>query len=252
MNYVDLLIGVILVGASLKGYRKGIFASLVKIASYGLGIGVSIYFYGSISSWLDRNFDLVHKVASLIYNLIPLPTTVMNTNIQTLNTWELTEVFATLPLPNFYRQQMISYIDNQQIILTGSIISIGETIAVILANTLVELFAFAVLLFIAVSIFKRLGALLSFATNQSPIGGVNRVAGAFLGVASGVITLMILFGIAVPIVALGQIAGIPVFHQIGEHVNSSQTMPFFLSLFALLQASAGGIVPFASGLLHKF
>lgn len=250
MNYVDLFIGGVLMISVFQGYRKGIIFSIIKIVSYVVGLGVSIYYYPTFSKWLDDKLNLVEQVANFIYGILPLPRTVMTTNMDGLNTSDLTEIVTSLPLPDFYQQQMLTYLDNYQVMLTGSILSIGETITLVLANTLVEVTAFSLLLVGTVIIVRRLGRLMSWQANKSFFGGVNRLAGAFLGLATGLLVTVISLGLLVPVVVLGEVVQIQGLTTVAQQVNSSLLVPVFLSLFTLFQSSAGGVLPFASGIFN--
>ncbi|MDW7675901.1 MAG: CvpA family protein [Bacillota bacterium] len=248
MNYIDLFIGGTLVIAIVKGYRRGVLNTIARIASYVIGLGVAIYHYGSFANWLDERIGLAERIGAFIYGLLPLPTTVMTAAVDGLGIEELTDILAELPLPGFYQQQMLSYIDNYQVMLAGSIISIGETIAMILANTVVEIVCFAMILLGVMIITRKLVSLVSWGAYKTPFGGLNSAIGAALGLLIGIISTVIFMGLLVPIVALGQVAQIEPLVTVGQQVNTSLLLPFFLGLFALFQASAGGIVPFASGL----
>ena len=249
MNYVDLFIGGTLAFSIFRGYRKGVISSLGKILSYGAGVAVAIYFYRSFSSWLDGEIDIIQRVAKFIYNLLPLPSPVMTTAVYSLDFQELTEVVVSLPLPKFYQEQMLAYIDNYQIMLAGSLISIGETIAMIIANTIVDVAAFAMLLLATILVLRSVIGLVTMPLKGSFLAGPNQAAGAVLGLGTGVIKCMLLLGLLVPLVVVGQMAEIEVFSPVGAHINTSLLLPFFIKFFAFIQASAGGLVPFANGLI---
>jgi uncharacterized membrane protein required for colicin V production len=250
VNYLDLLITGSLGLSVYQGYRRGILLSVARIVSYMAGLGVAIYYYRLFSDWLDEKLGLVERLASFLYSLLPLPRTVMTTAVDGLGFQELSQVVTALPLPVFYQQQMLTYLSNYQLILTGSILSIGETITLILAHTLVELIAFGVLFLGVLILVRRLGGVISRRANKSVFGGANRLAGAVLGLAGGLLIGAIGLGLLVPVVVLGQIGQIEVLAKVAEQVNSSKMTPFFLSLFTLFQASAGGILPFASGIFN--
>jgi len=250
VNYLDMFIAGSLVLSVYQGYQRGILLSAARIISYIAGLVAAIYYYRAFGGWLDEKLGLVERLASFLYSLLPLPRTVMTTTVDGLGLKELTEVVNTLPLPVFYQQQMLTYLDNYQLVLVGSLLSIGETITLILAHTLVELSAFGVIFLGVLFLVRRLGGLLSRGTNKSVFGGVNRLAGAAFGLAAGLLIGAIALGLLVPMVVLGQIVQIEALAKVAEQVNNSKMVPFFLNLFTIFQASAGGILPFASGIFN--
>lgn len=248
MNYIDIFIVVILGLALIKGYFRGLLLTTASISAYVAGIGVALYYYIPFSKWLDQSFDMADKLSARIYTLLPIPEPVMNLSMNQVHFDELTTIVNELPLPTIYQGQILEHLGNYQLLNLGANgTSIGYMISYSLANTLIEIVAFGMLLFGVILLVRRLAKMLTLPISRSPLGIVNRVGGAGMGLVIGALGLVLLLGLAVPVITLSELAFAGPDEGIAYQVNESALLPFFLEGFNFLQASIGGIVPFHIG-----
>ncbi len=70
MNYIDIIIGILLLLAAINGFRKGLMSELASLAALVLGIWGAIEFSYITSDFLVENFHLESKHLNLISFII--------------------------------------------------------------------------------------------------------------------------------------------------------------------------------------
>lgn len=65
MNWVDIVIGIILILAFLSGYKKGLFVTLASLVGIIAGVFGAIYFSDFAGSYISRWFDLGDQITKL-------------------------------------------------------------------------------------------------------------------------------------------------------------------------------------------
>jgi membrane protein required for colicin V production len=66
MNYIDIVLGLLLVFSAISGFRKGLVAELASLAALVLGIWGAIEFSYVTSDFLVENFNLQTKYLDII------------------------------------------------------------------------------------------------------------------------------------------------------------------------------------------
>jgi len=70
MNYIDIVLGLLLVFSAISGFRKGLIVELASLAALILGIWGAIEFSYITSDFLAENFDLTTKYLNIISFII--------------------------------------------------------------------------------------------------------------------------------------------------------------------------------------
>lgn len=70
MNYIDIVLGLLLVISAISGFRKGLIVELASLAALILGIWGAIEFSYITSDFLVENFDLQTKYLNIISFII--------------------------------------------------------------------------------------------------------------------------------------------------------------------------------------
>ncbi len=66
MNYIDIIIGIILVWGLIKGLSKGLFSSLASLVALVVGIYIAVHFSHIISNYLQQFVDWQEGALKLI------------------------------------------------------------------------------------------------------------------------------------------------------------------------------------------
>lgn len=66
MNYIDIVLGILLIFAAISGFRKGLIAEVASLAALILGIWGAIKFSYVTSDFLIENFNLQTEYLNLI------------------------------------------------------------------------------------------------------------------------------------------------------------------------------------------
>ncbi|MEN8117556.1 MAG: CvpA family protein [Bacteroidota bacterium] len=66
MNYIDIILGILLILAAISGFKKGLIVELASLAALILGIWGAIEFSDITSEFLIENFDLQTEYLNII------------------------------------------------------------------------------------------------------------------------------------------------------------------------------------------
>lgn len=66
MNYIDIVLGLLLLFAAIRGFRKGLVSELASLAALILGVWGAIEFADITSGFLIENFDLKTEYLDII------------------------------------------------------------------------------------------------------------------------------------------------------------------------------------------
>jgi membrane protein required for colicin V production len=66
MNYIDIVLGILLILAAIGGFKKGLIAEVASLAALILGIWGAIKFSHTTSEFLVENFNLTTEYLNLI------------------------------------------------------------------------------------------------------------------------------------------------------------------------------------------
>lgn len=70
MNYLDLIIGAMLIIAAISGYQKGFIKSLTSLVALIAGIYFAIYFSDVVADWLIKHVEIKRKYLFIVAFLI--------------------------------------------------------------------------------------------------------------------------------------------------------------------------------------
>ena len=66
MNFIDIILGILLLWGLVKGLSKGLFVSLASLLALVLGIYAAIHFSHEVGSYLDRYVDWQKGTMNLV------------------------------------------------------------------------------------------------------------------------------------------------------------------------------------------
>lgn len=70
MNYLDLIIGAMLIIAAIGGYQKGFIKSLASLIALLAGIYFAIYFSDVVAEWLIKHIEIKRKYLFIVAFII--------------------------------------------------------------------------------------------------------------------------------------------------------------------------------------
>jgi membrane protein required for colicin V production len=70
MNYIDLILGILLILSAINGFSKGFVEELSGLVALILGIWAAIHFSGSVGQYLTENFHWTFQHLSIVAFII--------------------------------------------------------------------------------------------------------------------------------------------------------------------------------------
>jgi membrane protein required for colicin V production len=92
MNYIDIILGLLLLFAAINGFRKGLISELASLAALILGIWGAIEFSYITSDFLTKNFNLETEYLNIISFIVTFIVIVILVNIVGSSVNKLIEV----------------------------------------------------------------------------------------------------------------------------------------------------------------
>lgn len=236
MNLFDVLVGFIIIWGSYKGFKNGLIKSLGGILGWIASIIVALSFNRPLADYLDKQFEIVDILGNVIIKIMPLPNFSFEAN--NISKAIINAGVQEMALPDFLKQSLIENID--QLLAGGNYFdaSLSELIAYGLAGMLLKGISFLIL-FAATGIIIKIGVdLLSRVFAVTPLGPVNKLSGAALGLLINIIIVAVIIGLISPIVILsaeqnGNIAAV---------IYSSYSFPYLLELFYSIGSYIFGLI----------
>ena len=238
MHVFDIIIGLIVIWGSYKGFKNGLIKSLGGVLGWIASIIVAVTYNSALADYLDKQFGLVTTIGEVIIKVLPLPN--FSFEAENISRAVVNAGVQEMALPDFLKSSLIENID--QLVVTGNYfdVSLSQIIAYGLAGMFLKGFSFLILFAITGIVISITVNFLSRLFAFTPLGPINKLSGAALGFAINIIVLAIIFGLLSPMVILSASQN----GSIASVVYSSYAFSFLLELFILINNYIFGIVIF--------
>lgn len=235
---VDWIIAAYLFLGALAGLRRGFLASIVAILTAIVAVAAGLFASGPLVAWLDRTWRVTARAAEAIAGYAPLPPGLADARLNPATMAQLLRWLDGLPWPEALRDRVHAHV---QAAAAAAMAEPGSTVGGFVyglaATAVLELIAFVVVYLVVVAILRLLfGALPQGVTRLPFVGGLDRLAGAALGVATaGITAALVLTALA----ALGALAPF----AWSDAVASSSWARFFIGFVDRVAKTALGGAP---------
>ena len=228
MNLFDVIIGVIVIWGSYRGFKSGLIKSLGGMLGWIGSIMVALSFSQTLANYLDKRFDAVVTLGEFIIRFIPLPS--FSFEADNISMAIVNAGVQEMALPDFLKRSLSENIS--QLLVSGDFfdVSLSDLIAYGLAGLFLNSISFLIL-FVATGIIIKIGvSLLSGISAVTPLEPVNKFSGAALGFVMNMLVVTVIIGLLSPLVILlgAQNAAI------ATVIYSSFLFPYLLELFVLI------------------
>lgn len=209
-NSLDYIIIASLLLSALAGFRRGFIASLFGIVSTLAGIGIAFFYRDEATAYLQQHWGLVSSLAGMLEKRMPIAAWVSNQPVLS-------------PLPGL--NGGLAYIHGQFMDLS---------------YLLVTAVCFVLLYVISSNLIKIIGMVIEKILHWGILGGMNRVAGAGVGMIKNLIIMAALLGVFYYPLGLGSKIGIKGISQAAVLIQDSALVPHLLQVFIFMQGMITG------------
>lgn len=230
MNLLDWGIIVCLGLGALGGLRRGLVRSLLGLAGLVLGALLASALYRPLCGYLESHYSWVSRLAASLAPHLPLTSPVASVPVGEGSA--LTDAIKALDLPAFITRYLAASAGSALSPLSGA--TVGQALAHVLASAIIGVACFAAIFAVAQILVSILSAGLAAAIHVTPLGIVDHLAGAALGVAWSAFVLTLVLG------GLGLLASAPAFAFVQPVLSGSKLAPSFVSFFQLLLPKVPG------------
>ncbi|AGL03970.1 CvpA family protein [Desulfoscipio gibsoniae] len=211
MNWLDWVLIIIIILSALRGLNTGFFVGISRIIGLILGIAVAFTCYRSLADYLHKQWGWGNSIADFILNHLSFSF--------------LQDLIGKMPITSY------------QTIPGDQIQSIPESlnnIAHQLAMTILEFLSFIALLILVALVVKMIMRFTSGAIAHTFLSPLDHFGGLILGLARGVIIVLVMALLLEPVLAAGVIANHEKAGFISQAANGSIIIPYAWQLLNIV------------------
>ena len=200
----DIVVLAILLLSFGTGYGRGLIRSLVGTVGNLLALGLAFFFAKPVALWSGEHFEAVKALSQRLQRILPLPDGLDLSLASPEGVSALYMYLKQLPLPRGLTQSLVQSVqDNVRTLGQGIFVTMGESVALVLARYIWQGLVFVILwlvLAIFVSVVCRIFA--DMVHRIPVVGTLDRVAGGMTTLCLAALTLAVLYQ------ALGVLVGL--------------------------------------------
>jgi len=200
MNIFDIIIVFILAVGFYSGFKSGLIKSLGGILGLAASIWIAWSFNRSFADYLDETFGLVATLGEFIVRFIPLPD--FSFDADSVSMAIVNAGVQEMALPDFLRRSLTENIS--RLLDSGDFfdVTLPEIIAYGLAGIVLSGISFLILFIVAFIVMKIVVGLLSGLLAYTPLGPINKLSGAALGLVINLLLVTVIIGLVSPMIIL--------------------------------------------------
>jgi len=208
LNSLDIIFLIILGFSTYRGFNRGIIASVSSLAGYIIGLLGAALLYQPMAIFLGDQMGLKTALSPWVAEKIALPASSFETRINEMALDKAAELIDQQQLPAVFKDVMMEYVSTiSELPVTEGIQTLGEGISYTLSTFLISALSF-ILLYAGLSIIFRIIVPKIFNTvNPRPVRFLDKLGGAAMGAAGGLLSVVILVAILTPVASLGAFKG---------------------------------------------
>lgn len=240
MNILDIVLLLIIAWAVHKGYKRGVVATLSSLARYVAGLIGTMIFYWPLQIFLSRQMHLGEKLTPWVVETLAIPAS--SQKISDLVIDNAVALVEQKELPAAFKEVMIKAIqDFADLPATKGITTLGQGLGYIISNFIISALSFVILALVFSAVFRIILPRLFRAASPKPVTAVDKMGGAVLGLAGGLLSVAVLVIVLTPIASMAALKGNP--SPLADQMHSSfmvnEVMTRLSSLFQVIFISQG-------------
>lgn len=189
MNILLIVTGILFLICIVIGFARGFVKIIASLAATIIIIVFVIYFTPYVSEGIREVFPLESVVQKNLTKVLAENVELSDVEISREHQIELIE---QADIPMFFRELLLEN-NNGEIYEVLGAATFGEYVGRYLAKIVADIVAFLLVLFVTTIVVRSIVYSLGLISKLPVIGGLNRVAGGILGMATGVVIVWVFF-----------------------------------------------------------
>ncbi len=207
MVLIDFLFLGVLLFAAYRGYKKGLFATLSRVAGYFIGLFGTLLLYRRMADFLGEQLNLREKLSPWVAEKLAMPASTFQTKINTLAFDKAEELIKSLGLPETFQKIMLGYIKDFTVLPSKGIETLGDGVTYTITTFLITAISFFLLYAGLTLVFRILLPKLFGTVSPRPLTFLDKLGGAALGVCGGALSVAALIILLSPVASMGVLKG---------------------------------------------
>ena len=193
MNVVLLIVGIIFLVCMIVGYRKGFLKIAVSLGITIAAIILVTMLSPYVSTWIQKSTPLVETVQNKVEDILISEGVPEEALVQVEDSREQQiSLIEGGNIPKVIQEMLLSNNNNEVYQMLG-VTTFVEYIGAYVAKIIADIIAFLITLIIVMILVRVIMGVIGIIGKIPVVGGVNRLAGAAVGIGVGLIIVWTLF-----------------------------------------------------------
>lgn len=214
MNYVDIVLGGILVLGAIAGFRQGLVRALGGFVGSIATVVLALVGAPALAGWFNQKWQLATKLSGWFPLLHPAGGQPLTPNSQ---------------VPDWLKSYVGTYVMPPRPVSHG------------LADFLVTALAFIIILAVAGYLLRLVIGLVDRGIRFAPAGFLNAWGGALAGLVTTALSMAVLVGLVLPFLTSPRGSAMGLGPEVTAQLHHSTVLPYLIQIFSWLVAQIGGL-----------
>lgn len=232
MNWLTIVLGSLIVLATLTGFAHGLVGMLVGVIGYVIALLFAGRYAPILRDWLQQTWHTTDRVAVALQGHLNLPPEAYQAPASTLTYERVLQMLQSMPLPQAYREAIARSFS------AGSAppdMSVAQLVLQKLAEGMMEAACFVGISVVVSYLLIWVARRISLGLNRLPlVGTVNRVLGGVVGLAEAAVSMSVMLGLLAPFLSMELFSGVQ------KAITGSSLAQWLLALYPVLSRGLFG------------
>ncbi len=207
MNILDIIFVVILAYGAYRGYQKGLFATVSRVAGYLAALVGAVLLYQPLALFLGNEMRFREALSPWIAETMAIPAASFQTEINDVAFDKAKAILEGYRMPEVFNSLMEEIISKISEVPSAGINSLGEGITYTVSGYILNAVSF-VLIYILLSVLFRIIIPKVFTSvNPKPVTFLDKICGSVLGMGGGMLTVSAIIILLTPLASMGAMKG---------------------------------------------
>lgn len=208
MNVLDIIFVIILGYCAYRGYQKGLFATISRVAGYVVALIGAMALYQPLALFLGNELRLREVLSPWIAEKMAIPAASFQTDINDVAFDKAKGIIESYQLPELFNNIMEDIISKiAEVPIASGVNTLGEGITYTVSGFILNAVSFVLIYMLLSILFRIVIPKLFTGVNPKPINFIDKISGSVLSMGGGLLTVSALVILLTPLASMGAMKG---------------------------------------------
>ncbi|WP_418791226.1 CvpA family protein [Phosphitispora sp. TUW77] len=190
MNILDIIFILFLAYCAYRGYQKGLFAAVSRVASYVIAVIGAMMLYQPLALFLGNEMRFREVLSPWVADKMAIPAASFQTEISDVAFDQAKNLLETYQLPEVFNNIMMDLIGKiSEAPAAVGLNTLGESITYSVSGFILNALSFVLIYTMLSVLFRIIIPKLFTGVNPRPITFIDKIGGSVLNIGGGIITI---------------------------------------------------------------